>query len=69
MLRVLKFDLLLPLPYQYLERYLGKVLAVGGLRGTQELDESKPGRKEEYGIVGVVEGGTGRKARGVVYEA
>ncbi|RPA86969.1 hypothetical protein BJ508DRAFT_410565 [Ascobolus immersus RN42] len=69
MLRVLKFDLLLPLPYQYLEKYLSRVLVVGGLRGAQDLDDSKPGRKEEYAIVEVINGGTGRKARGVVYDA
>ncbi|KAI5818197.1 hypothetical protein BZA77DRAFT_307586 [Pyronema omphalodes] len=66
LLRVLRFDIRLPLPFDYLPRYLEKTLV---LHGTDHLDFAGHDEKEEISVVDVKFTALGRKTWRLVVEA
>ena len=73
-LRVLKFELRLPSPFEYLPRYLERALDIPniGLESEETLEDYDSWgreRKEEDGVVDLMETRAGRAARAKVVEA
>jgi hypothetical protein len=73
-LRVLKFELRLVLPFEFLPRYLDRTvgeLNTGGegWGGTEDYEGMERPVKEEYAIVGMLETSIGRAVRARVVEA
>ena len=66
LLRVLRFDIRLPQPLDYVPRFLQKTLA---LPGTEHLDGLAEEEREEVGVVDVAETALGRCVGGVVQGA
>ncbi|KAI9777348.1 MAG: Cyclin- protein fam58a [Geoglossum umbratile] len=74
LLRVLKFELRIPLPFEFLPRYLDRTLGElnsggAGWGGTEDYDGMGKEQREEYKVVGLLETGIGRGCRGEVIRA
>ncbi|KAF2808912.1 uncharacterized protein BDZ99DRAFT_521385 [Mytilinidion resinicola] len=68
LLRVLRFDAHIPLPLDFLPRYLDRTVGEAGTADV-DFDEWGRGEREEVGVCGFMETGVGRACRGVGVEA
>lgn len=74
LLRVLKFELRIPLPLEYLPRYLDRTIGEinagsGGWGGTEDYDGFDKEHHDEYKIADLMETGIARAARAKITDA
>ncbi|KAI9874799.1 MAG: hypothetical protein M1830_009257 [Pleopsidium flavum] len=74
LLRVLKFELRIALPFEFLPRYLDRTVGEvnaggGGWGGTEDYDGFDKERRDEYKVVDLMDTGIGRAARAKIVDA
>jgi hypothetical protein len=74
LLRVLKFELRIPLPFEFLPRYLDRSIGElnaggGGWSGTEDYDGMRREQREEYKVVRLMETGIARACKAEVVRA